>query len=104
MDIEIPCPHEVEQFKNLKQVVPDYHPLSKEDITKMLTIAKTSQEPLTSRIHSRLTQGIVGMTCPRPVMGKLGIKQRQLNNLFVETLLQSAEHDLVEKFYQIMPD
>lgn len=75
----IPCPHE--KGASISEKLPDYHPINETEITELLGEAlrlaaildkpgiKNNAHLLVGRIAAiqvRLTQGIKGMTCPRP--------------------------------------
>jgi hypothetical protein len=48
-------------------VVPDYYPLSRDDLLYLLRRAQALRHPQgRASIQVRLHQGIVGQTCPRP--------------------------------------
>lgn len=98
----IPCPHESGAVTDHRQEAPDYHPLTKYDITVLLEEAKTSKNPLTSRIQIRLCQGIPGYVCPRVDDGPVFEKENEISKLYVEHFRKGADHELVERIYAIM--
>ena len=83
--IAIACPHEIDKA-GIHEVVSDYHPLSKEEIAHLLKTAVKNKGNVmkVSEVQVRLDQGIVGITCPRPVTGKVAKKLNELDSLFIE--------------------
>lgn len=101
--IKIACPH-ITGKVDINQTVSDYHPLTKEEISNLLTTVENNQDnvAIVSRIQVRLDQGIVGVTCPRPITGKVAEKLKELNNIFIREYKEKVSHDRVDKLYKIM--
>ena len=71
-DLWIPCPHDQAGLSCPVPTLPDYHPLSKEEVETLAEIAaSTTDIAIYSRAVVRLCQGIPGMTCPRPADGDI---------------------------------
>lgn len=105
--IEIPCRHETGEVTD-NSVVDDYHPLTWMEVAKLLITAAKSgyrEDYVTvSIIQVRLTQGIVGMTCPRPIKGEIARKEYQLNTLYMERYIEGGIPEIVDELYSIMTD
>ena len=103
MELSIPCPHESGEVKDRKLIVPDHHPLLKEEIAALLRMAQSAEHVANlALIQRRLNQGIVGMVCPRPNRGVLADKILEMYNLLVKERYRGGNPKLVEKFYRIM--
>ena len=119
-DFEIPCPHEEVVDKTLPLEeraekhsrmprLPDYHPLTKEEVAKFLDetfeVARTGQGGDIHKIYAiqiRLIQGIVGMTCPMPTCGEVHDKWQQVRSLHIEVIQNGSNSAVVEQMYKIM--
>jgi hypothetical protein len=101
--IKIACPHETGEIK-ISKVVSDYHPLNKREITNLLDKAakNSGNVAVVSEIQVRLNQGIVGITCPRPITGKVVNRLNELDNLFMKKYKEGSSPDTVDRLYQIM--
>ena len=101
--IKIACPHMTGKIPT-SETVSDYYPLNKEEISKLLTIAANNKGnvKLVSEVQVRLDQGIVGITCPRPITGKEAEKLKELDNIFIEEYEKKVSPDTVDKLYKIM--
>lgn len=101
--IKIECPH-ITRKLDIKETVNDYYPLTKTEISKLLATAANNQGNLSliSEVQVRLNQGITGITCPRPITGKVANKLKELDNIFVKEYERGPSHDLVDKLYKIM--
>jgi len=101
--IKIACPHEMGEIK-IGKVASDYHPLNKREIANLLDTAAKHRGNVTavSEVQVRLNQGIAGMTCPRPVTGKVADKLNELDNLFMKKYKEGSSPDTVDRLYQIM--
>lgn len=75
----VPCNHE------RGVTVPDFHPLSLEEVCALLVAAPSCDSSRErSSIHIRLCQAIPGMTCPRPIDGPVAEKDDAMSALWVE--------------------
>lgn len=79
----IPCPHETENLP-ASAVVPDYHPLTIEEIVSLLRQAESEVDYHSADIQVRLNQGIPGLVCPRDIYGPTNQAQNEVNNVFVQ--------------------
>lgn len=104
MQIKIPCLHETGEVKNTNVTVSDHYLLNKTEITKLLIYAaKNLRNPaIVSGVQVRLTQGIKGMTCPRPIKGTVAKKMSKLDALFMERYTEGGIPEIVDKLYKIM--
>jgi hypothetical protein len=69
--------------------VPDYYPLTRGEIGRLVSIALAGSLTApryftTSTVQVRLTQGISGMTCPRPADGEVAERMHAMDSLFIE--------------------
>lgn len=84
--------------------VADYHYLDREDISRLLSRAKhaTAIQDVAA-IQVRLTQGIHGMTCPRPNDGVVALRSVALDVLFVTLVRDHGDEPwCVELFAALM--
>lgn len=99
----IPCLHETGEEKDSGKKVPDYHPLSKEQVASLLDKASRSNDvSYISSIQVRLAQGIRGMVCPRDIDGEASEKNRKLDELFVGRYKKGSSPQLVERLFGLM--
>ncbi len=98
----IPSPHESGAVVDYTKRALDHHPLTKDEIAALLNEAKTSEEPLTSEIQVRLSQGIQGYLSPRVISGSIFDKQNEIDVLYVANFRRGADPELVDRFYAIM--
>lgn len=92
----IPCPYPH------NETVPDYHPLTEEEILDLLNAARDANqlsdysESVTtiSDIQVRLNQGIVGIICPRPIDGPLAWRLNAVDSLYMEYLGRIREREM----------
>ena len=105
--IEIPCRHETGEIAD-NSVVDDYHPLTWMEIAELLITAAKSRiegdHTTVSVIQVRLVQGIIGMTCPRPVTGRIAEKMNRLEELYVERYIEGGIPEIVDELHSIMTD
>lgn len=101
--IKIACQHLTGNVAT-NETISDYHPLTKEEISKLLTTASNNLHDITiiSEIQVRLDQGIVGITCPRPITGKVAEKLNELDSIFIKEYERKVTPDIVEKLYKVM--
>jgi hypothetical protein len=84
-------------------VVSDYHPLTKEGIAGLLTVAQSTTDPATiNSIHIRLCQGIEGYTSPRPRRGVIAAYERAVSELYLSSYHLGADPDVVAYLYALM--
>jgi hypothetical protein len=84
-------------------VVSDYHPLSKEEIAGLLTVAQSTPDPATiNSIHIRLCQGIEGYTSPRPRRGIIAAYERAVSELYLSSYHLGADPLVVACLYALM--
>lgn len=84
--------------------VPDYHPLSEEEIFELLQIASRSDCRVKGSIQARLAQGIKGQVTPRlNDDGILDRKETYLDSLFVAIVNEPDQHKAAaKKMFDIM--
>jgi hypothetical protein len=87
----IPCQHETGQVTDPHQTVPDYHPLTRDEIWQLLTLAAATSISLRGKIQVRLYQGITGMTCPRPIEGSVAKRQSAVDVLY-DLYVENCSH------------
>ena len=99
----IRCPHATSNAP-FDARMPDYHPLTRDELRALLTMAVTAENPLTSQIQVRLTQAIRGMVCPRPLDGDVAERENKIDSLYIETLNSNprALPGLTDTFYSLM--
>jgi hypothetical protein len=99
----IPCLHTTGQAV-MPEVVTDYYPLSKQEIKELLDMAKRTESVVRlAQIQVRLTQGIKGMTCPRPRFGsQVSLIEAQIGSLFVNHHHEGGTPDLVDQFDKLL--
>jgi hypothetical protein len=120
-DFEIPCPHRADKTlwdetlpiemrakkHSLMPELPDYHPLTKEEVARFLdeTVEAEKADGDIGKIIAiaiRLTKGVVGMTCPRPIFGEVHDRWQQVLNLHREVIKHGSNPTIVEQMYKIM--
>lgn len=88
------------------QECPDCHPLNRDEIEELLEMALTDQCPQTrARVQIRLTQGIFGMTCPRPGPDThLADVSARVDRLYLELMRQERQLDqtLVDQLDELL--
>lgn len=101
--IKIACAHEIGEA-GTNETVSDYHPLTKEEIYKLLITASSNRGDAVavSEVQVRLDQGIVGITCPRPIAGNVAKKLNELDRTFIELYEKRPTPDTADKLYKIM--
>ena len=102
-EIKIACPHETGKV-GINKTVSDYYPLTKTEISKLLTTAANNPGDVTiiSEVQVRLNQGIVGITCPSPITGKVAEKLNELDKIFIKEYERGSSPDTVDKLHKIM--
>ena len=77
--------------------VPDYHPLSVEEIEVMLHEAALAHNEhdvrLVSKIQVLLDEGIRGMEDPRPIEGPVREKMNAVDRMFLDFIESGKGHD-----------
>ena len=101
--IKIACSHMTRKV-GINETVSDYYPLTKEEISELLTTAANNKGDvsLISGVQVRLNQGIVGITCPRPITGKVAEKLNELDKIFIKEYKSGSSPDTVDKLHKIM--
>lgn len=79
--LHIPDRHDTDKI-SWDITLPDYHPLSFEDIVELLTLAQTSPEKRLD-IHLRMVQGIQGQVSPHEIEGTIATIQPLVEELIV---------------------
>lgn len=98
----IPCPHDSGSVPYYK-TAPDHHPLTKEEIARLLEEAKDDESQiLVAKVQIRLHQGIPGQVCPREISGPIADKECEINKLFVGNYRKGADPKLVDQLYEII--
>lgn len=103
LQIVIYCKHGTGEDPDHSKLVPDYHPLSREEISQLLEMAKNlnpvKEWDKLAQIRVRLGQGIMGMTCPRPMDDRQVARNLfRMEKLFVKRHSEGATSDLVGAF------
>ncbi len=96
------CAHMNGTVADRKQMVPDYHPLNKEEIATLLEEAASASGVLRSQIQERLCQGIPGYTCPRTSDKHVLEKETEIGELYLKNYHKGRDPETVEELYQIM--
>ena len=101
--IKVECPHITGKVP-ISKVVSDYYPLNKREIANLLEMAaKNRDDAITvSEVQVRLDQGIAGITCPRPIKGKIAERLNELDSLFVKEYEKGSSPDIVDRLHRIM--
>jgi hypothetical protein len=87
----IPCAHKKNGVSTAK-TVSDYHPLGIMQIRRLVARAKAETRRVSpngsvlASLQVRLTQGIPGMQCPRPIDGAVATRSSALDSLFVKSI------------------
>lgn len=102
-NIKIACPHITGKVP-IDKVVSDYYPLNKREIANLLDTAAKNREDIqtVSEIQVRLDQGIEGMTCPRPITGKIAERLSELDRVFVKEYEKGSSPGTVDRLHRIM--
>lgn len=86
--------------------IPDYYPLTKQEIAELLQQAQEAWQCKDDRtlfsIQRRLEQGIIGQQCPMPDEGPVDKATSDLDELFVSRKGHWTDFGLVEALYAIM--
>lgn len=101
---EIPCPHMADRSIPVGKDLPNYHPLSREEIVRLLDFARGHMEDgiAIAAVEVRLCQGIPGMTCPRPMRDAVAEKSVELNRVFMDWYESGGASDIVEALGSLM--
>lgn len=94
----IKCRHEKEGIPT-NIILDDYHPLTKKQITELLTEALTSKNP--SKQHVRLKQAVPGFKCPREISGKVAKLQAELDTIFVKFVDSGISESEYNRIFEI---
>ncbi len=113
----IPCPHEGGS-KPLSGTLSDFHPMNEATVVWYLRLALDLQAKLLkagkkerprlagslSAIQTRLSQGIQGMTCPRPIDGEVARRLNLVEELYVSLLdRETTIGQTARRVHQLMP-
>jgi hypothetical protein len=103
-DFEIPCPHEADPSISHGVTLPDYHPLTTEEIAKLLNFAKEHKGDgcTVAAVQVRLGQAVKGCTCPRTIHGESARRSTQLDRIFVDRYELGGTPDLVEVIERLL--
>lgn len=95
---EILCPHELDPSILIKTRLPDYHPLTAQEIASLLDFAKAHQNDgvAVSKVQVRLNQGVPGRTCPRTIHGYNAQQSTELDRVFVDRYKEGGTPDVVK--------
>jgi hypothetical protein len=99
---EIPCPHMDQKFHSTLELLPNFHPLTKEEIRELLEEAKGKEGQIIIQIFQRLVQGIKGMTCPQPLEGPLSEKVEKLSSIYLQSYKGGADEKKVEEIFYVL--
>jgi len=87
-DVDCSCPHDRGECFPADKTVANYKPLSADEVTELLALAKTALEQRDgrgfSKIQVRFGQAIPGMTCPKPINGLVAERLNRLDRYFVD--------------------
>lgn len=78
----IPCAHETKGVPT-STVLPDYHPLTRDEVVELLVLAEKAEVLVFSQIQCRLAQAIPGAECPHAIDGPVSKKSVKLDRIFV---------------------
>lgn len=100
MKYHIECQH-----GTLDEPISDYHPLSKADVKRLLSIASQSCDGQEiASIQVRLGQGIPGMQCPREIDGPVAEKLNQLDEYYVKHFRIASIEEMVDALWPLMQE
>ena len=101
---KILCPHKADPSIPSDRTLPDYHPISREEIAKLLNFARDHKEDVVaiSGALVRLGQGIPGVTCPRSLDDDVARKNVELDQIFWDRYELGGTSDLVEVLESLM--
>ncbi len=91
----IRCPHPYGEHNS--GTLPDFHPLTKAQITELVSEAKEGNAKVRADILGRLEQAIEGMTCPPPFMGAVAEKLFALRDTYNQKLEEAEVASLADK-------
>lgn len=97
---QIPCAHLTDNIPT-SQKVPDYHPLSMDELKELITIAFNDKSKAND-IQCRLVQAIPGHMCPHLIEGPVAKKQNKLEETYVDALGNGGGDDLVNTIAKIL--
>lgn len=84
------------------QRVPDYHPLSMDELESLVTMAFNGDLTTANSVQYRLVQAIPGQVFPHDIKGPVPQKQYQLESIFVAAVKGGDASGLVEKLATIL--
>jgi hypothetical protein len=83
--------------------LPDHHPLTRDEVLKLLELAVTADTKLFNRIQCRLVQGVAGVTCPLQVDGEVADRINRLERIYVSFRGRpDSLSELADKLYSLM--
>ena len=83
MKIDTRCKHERGKVHDYRKTVSDHRPLTRQKVSEILDEAIRNRRDA-SKCQVRLTTGIPGMTCPRPIEGPVAKASTALDVAFVK--------------------
>jgi hypothetical protein len=96
----IPCAHESSNVPT-SQTVPDYHPLSYDEMRGLILTAFNDRSSAAS-IQCRLNQAIEGVVCPRQIDGPVAKKETEMGQAFVDSLRSGDASGAINKIGKIL--
>lgn len=103
-EFEIPCPHEANGSIPASRTLPNHHPLTGDEIAKLLDFARDHQGDgfALAKVAVRLMQGVPGSVCPNTIDDEVARRRNEVNRVFIRRYKFGGTPDLVEAFEQIM--
>ncbi len=100
----IPCPHAANSKIPSGKRCPDYHPLSPKGVKALLDYAKENcgNSGIVAAVQVRLTQAIPGMTCPKPIRGKVANRSEKLDQVYITGYKTGGTPELVHVIVAIL--
>ncbi len=100
------CQHDSGIEKDHRKVVPDHHPLTRDEIAELLKMAKglniVTQNDEFNKIQMRLNQGVMGMTCPPPTYGDVADKMFAMRRIFRKRFAEGPTVDMIDAFDSLL--
>lgn len=100
--MKIPCKHETGEVKDSSTTVADFHPLTEDEVGKLLSDSVNASVSVSAGIQVRLNQAIPGMVCPRPVQGKVSDSMSKLDSLYVSEHRKGNDPALRQRIMAIL--
>ena len=100
MRYDLPCAHTNDEHEGV--IVDDFHPLSREEIASLCSIAQSTDDITVASIQLRLFQAMLGMTCPPPLKGNMRERLDRLGAYYVNNIHHyGCDRLFVERIYAL---